>query len=41
MPIYDQLAENFKTKSDFVIAKIDSTINELESIKIERFPTIK
>lgn len=40
-PIYDQLAENFKSKSDIVVAKMDSTVNELEDIKIQSFPTIK
>jgi len=40
-PIYDQLAENFKTNSDIVVAKMDSTVNELEDIKIQSFPTIK
>jgi protein disulfide-isomerase A1 len=40
-PIYDQLAENFKSNSDIVIAKMDSTVNELEDIKIQSFPTIK
>ena len=40
-PIYDQLAENFKDRSEFVVAKMDSTLNELEDIKIQSFPTIK
>ena len=40
-PIYDQLGENFKSNSDIVIAKMDSTVNELEDIKIQSFPTIK
>lgn len=39
-PIYDQLAEKFKDKSDIVIAKIDATINELQETKITSFPTI-
>lgn len=39
-PIYDQLAENLKDKSDVVIAKIDATANELENTKISSFPTI-
>lgn len=41
VPIYDQLAENFKSKTEFVVAKMDSTVNELEDIKIQSFPTIK
>jgi protein disulfide-isomerase A1 len=40
-PIYDQLAENFKDRTDIVIAKMDSTVNELEDLKIQSFPTIK
>lgn len=41
-PIYDQLGDRFKEKADeFVIAKMDSTVNELEDIKIQSFPTIK
>ncbi len=41
-PIYDQLGERFSDRSDeFVIAKMDSTVNELEDIKIQSFPTIK
>lgn len=40
-PIYDQLGEKFADKAEFVIAKMDSTQNELEDIKIQSFPTIK
>lgn len=40
-PIYDQLGEKFADKDEFVIAKMDSTQNELEDIKIQSFPTIK
>jgi len=40
-PIYDQLGEKFKDSTEFVIAKMDSTVNELEDIKIQSFPTIK
>jgi len=40
-PIYDQLAEKFKDNKEIVIAKMDSTVNELEDIKIQSFPTIK
>lgn len=40
-PIYDQLGEKFKDSTEFVIAKMDSTLNELEDIKIQSFPTIK
>jgi len=40
-PIYDKLAEKFESNDKIVIAKIDSTINELEHTKINSFPTIK
>jgi len=40
-PIYDQLGEKFADKSEFVVAKMDSTLNELEDIKIQSFPTLK
>lgn len=40
-PIYDSLAEKFADKTEFVVAKMDSTLNELEDIKIQSFPTIK
>ncbi|XP_017862376.1 PREDICTED: protein disulfide-isomerase [Drosophila arizonae] len=40
-PIYEQLAEKYKDNADIVIAKMDSTANELENIKISSFPTIK
>lgn len=40
-PIYDKLAEKFAEDSSVVIAKMDSTVNELEHTKINSFPTIK
>jgi len=40
-PIYDELGEKYKNNKDLVIAKIDSTANELEHTKISSFPTIK
>ncbi|XP_046807923.1 protein disulfide-isomerase [Lucilia cuprina] len=40
-PIYEQLGEKFKDSETVVIAKIDSTANELEHTKISSFPTIK
>jgi len=40
-PIYDKLGEKFKDSETVVIAKMDSTINELEHTKINSFPTIK
>lgn len=40
-PIFDQLGEKFKDNESVVIAKIDSTANELEHTKITSFPTLK
>jgi protein disulfide-isomerase A1 len=36
-----QLGEKFASDSSIVIAKMDSTVNELEHTKINSFPTIK
>lgn len=41
VPIYDELAEKFASRDDILVAKMDSTANELEHTRIDSFPTIK
>jgi len=40
-PIWDELAAAYEDNDKIVIAKMDSTANEVEDIKVGSFPTIK
>lgn len=40
-PIYDELAEKFKDHPTIVIAKMDSTANEVNDVTVRGFPTLK
>jgi len=40
-PIYNQLGDKYKDSETIVVAKMDSTANEVEIVKVQGFPTIK
>ncbi len=40
-PVWDKLAEAMADKEDVLVAKMDSTVNELPHTRVRSFPTIK
>merc|ERR1719238_611836 len=40
-PVWEKLAAEFDKNEDVIIAKIDSTANEVEGVQVSGFPTLK
>jgi protein disulfide-isomerase A1 len=40
-PIWDQVAADFKDIPNLVLAKMDSTANEVEGVEVSGYPTLK
>ncbi|XP_065180769.1 protein disulfide-isomerase 2-like [Sycon ciliatum] len=39
-PIWDQLGEHYESNDDIMVAKMDSTANEIDAVTVQSFPTI-
>lgn len=40
-PIWEELGKKYEDREDIIVAKMDSTANEVEGVKVNSFPTIK
>uniref|UniRef100_A0A8C7PBU7 protein disulfide-isomerase n=1 Tax=Oncorhynchus mykiss TaxID=8022 RepID=A0A8C7PBU7_ONCMY len=40
-PIWTKLGEKYQDSADIVVAKMESTANEIETVKVHSFPTLK
>uniref|UniRef100_A0A669AX96 protein disulfide-isomerase n=1 Tax=Oreochromis niloticus TaxID=8128 RepID=A0A669AX96_ORENI len=40
-PIWEKLGEKYKDSADTIVAKMDSTANEIDAVKVHSFPTLK
>lgn len=40
-PIWEKLGEKYMDSADTIVAKMDSTANEIETVKVHSFPTLK
>merc|ERR1711935_142960 len=41
MPIFEELAEHYEDDANVIIAKMDSTKNEVKEFSVSGFPTLK
>ncbi|XP_076001914.1 protein disulfide-isomerase isoform X2 [Genypterus blacodes] len=40
-PIWEKLGEKYQGSADIIVAKMDSTANEIDAVKVHSFPTLK